>query len=259
MTEVHRTAASGFDAAADVYERARPGYPAEAIESLIETLRMRDAEAVLDLGAGTGKLTRELVARGIPCIAVEPVAGMRRSFEEVLPSTPVHDGTAEAIPLADGTVDAIVVAQAFHWFRHDEALAEMHRVLRRGGRFALVWNVRDERHDWVHRITEIIKPYEGSDGVKIPRHREMGWRAPLDASTLFTPVEQREFAQSQPMTPDALVERVASTSFIAILSRDDHAEVMDAVRELARTHADLAGKDAFSFPYVTEVYVYERA
>lgn len=258
MTEVHRTAACGFDAAAEVYERARPGYPVEAIEHVIDALRLRDAEAVLDLGAGTGKLTRELVARGIPCLAVEPVEGMRRSFAEVLPSTPCLEGTAEAIPLDAGTLDAIVIAQAFHWFRHDEALAEMHRVLRPGGRFALVWNVRDERHDWVHRITEIIRPYEGSEGVKIPRHRKMGWRAPLDASVLFTLLEQREFPYEQPMTVDMLQERVASTSFIAVLPRENHAQVMEAVRDLTRAHPDLAGKTAFAFPYITETFVYER-
>lgn len=254
MSEIHRTAARGFDAAADVYERARPDYPAEAIDHLIAEL---PPGRWLDLAAGTGKMTRQLVARGLDCVAVEPVPGMRARLAAALPATEVLEGTAEAIPLPDASVDAVVVAQAFHWFEHDAALAEIHRVLRPGGRLALVWNVRDESVGWVKRITDIIKPYEGVDGVEIPRHREGAWRAPLANSELFRAVGSAEFAHGQEMTAEGLVERIASTSFIAVLPDDDRRKVLDRIRALT-DEPPLRGKDGFVFPYVCEVYTYER-
>ncbi len=254
MSEIHRTAARGFDAAADVYERARPDYPAEAIDHLIAEL---PAGRWLDLAAGTGKMTRQLVARGIDCVAVEPVAGMRARLREALPDVEVLEGTAEAIPLPEASVDAVVVAQAFHWFSHDAALAEIHRVLRPAGRLALVWNVRDESVAWVKRITDLIKPYEGADGVKIPRHREGGWRAPLANSELFRAVGSAEFAHGQEMTAEGLVERMASTSFIAVLPDAERARVLGDIRALT-DEPPLRGKDGFVFPYVCEAHIFER-
>lgn len=251
---VHRTAARGFDVAAGAYARGRPDYPGAAVELLVQEL---GARRVLDLGAGTGKLTKQLVERGVECIAVEPVEGMRARFADDLPDVECLDGTAEAIPLPDGSVAALVVAQAFHWFRHDEALAEMHRVLEADGRFALVWNIRDESEPWVARITEIIRPYEGADGVKIPRHREGAWRAPLDASTLFEHVTTRSFHHTQQMDPPGLMERIASTSFIAVLPDEERARVLEQVHALT-DEPPLAGRASFEFPYITEVDVYRR-
>jgi SAM-dependent methyltransferase len=167
------------------------------------------------------------------------------------------DGTAEAMPLADHEAAAVVVAQAFHWFKHAAALREIHRVLAPHGRFALVWNVRDERVDWVARITEIIAPFEGEGGVKIPRFRSGEWRRAMAETALFAPAAELIADHTQRTTPDGLVERVASTSFIAALPDDERAAVEEDVRALTRNHHDLAGKDAFDFPYVTEVYVYE--
>ena len=256
--QIHDTAARGFDAGSDAYERARPGYPPECVEYLIEHLRMRTGR-VLDLAAGTGKLTRELLARGIECVAVEPVEGMRARFAAALPGIEALDGTAEAIPLPDGSVVAVTVAQAFHWFRHAEAIAEMHRVMGPRGRVGIVFNVRDETHDWVARITEMIAPYEGAGGVRIPRHRRLEWKRPLDDSALLAPVEVRLFPHAQQMTPDDLVDRVASISFVAVLPDDERAQVLEQVRALAISHPDLAGRPSFSFPYLAETHVYEGA
>jgi len=255
LKDVHRSAAIGFDRAADVYERARPGYPDAAVDWLIDHLHADGL--VVDLAAGTGKMTRALVARGLDVVAVEPIERMRRRLSEALPGARALDGTAEAMPFEDGDAAAVVVAQAFHWFRHAEALEEIHRVLRPAGRLGIVWNVRDERVDWVAKITDIISPFEGEDGVRIPRFKTGEWRRALEETSLFTPVGEQIVEHPQQMDVEMLVARVASTSFIAALPDDQRAGVEEQVRALARTHSDLTGRETFEFPYVTEVYVYE--
>ncbi|HET7127464.1 MAG TPA: class I SAM-dependent methyltransferase [Gaiellaceae bacterium] len=132
--------ARSFDLAAAEYERTRPSYPPE----LLDGLPLGPDADVLDLGAGTGKLTRVLVRRYARVTAVEPLDGMRSILERVVPEAAALAGSAEEIPLADGAVDAVFAAQAFHWFDHDRALPEIARVLRPGGVLALVWNGPDE-------------------------------------------------------------------------------------------------------------------
>ena len=126
--------ASGFDTAAREYERGRPGYPEDAVRWLVESLRIGPGTTVVDLAAGTGKLTRLLVPTGAGIIAIEPMAGMREQLARSLPEVPLFEGTAESIPLSSACADSITVAQAFHWFKAKEALAEIHRVLRPRGR-----------------------------------------------------------------------------------------------------------------------------
>src|SRR6478672_11776732 len=116
-----------FDSVAEIYERTRPGYSDEALAFVAQRLPLK---RVLDLGAGTGKLTRQLVALGADVVAVEPGDAMRAVLERVVPEAQVLAGSAEEIPLPDASVDTVTAAQAFHWFRTDEALAEMYRVLR---------------------------------------------------------------------------------------------------------------------------------
>jgi SAM-dependent methyltransferase len=128
--------ARSFDRAAVEYERARPGYPL----AILDVLPL-DADAeVLDLGAGTGKLTRVLTQRYRRVVAVEPLDGMRAILEQVVPAAESVPGSAELIPLPDGSVDAVFAGQAFHWFSNDEAITEIARVLRPGGVLALIWN-----------------------------------------------------------------------------------------------------------------------
>jgi SAM-dependent methyltransferase len=132
--------ARSFDLAAEEYEATRPSYPDE----LLDLLPVANDATVLDLGAGTGKLTRVLARCYARVIAVEPLAGMRGILERVVPEAEAHPGSAEAIPLADSSVDAVFAAQAFHWFDHERALPEIGRVLRPGGVLAIVWNGPDE-------------------------------------------------------------------------------------------------------------------
>lgn len=157
---IHQVAGRGFHDVAEVYERARPGYPPEVVAWLAENLGLGPGVRTLDLAAGTGKLTGLLQATGAAVIAVEPVAGMRQVLHRNLPEIPVVAAVAEALPFAPETFGAVTVAQAFHWFDREAASRELVRVLAPGGRLGLVWNVRDRSVDWTDRIWSIM------DGVE---------------------------------------------------------------------------------------------
>lgn len=230
---------------ADVYERARPEYPAEAVDWIAGKLDLRPGRTVLDLGAGTGKLTRALIPTGARVIAVEPGDAMRAELERAVPSAVALRGSAEAIPLGDGTVDAITVGQAFHWFRHDDAIPELHRVLRRGRGVALVWNTRDHDAPLHQEIGDLITPFIPAD-----RPPAEDWPSPLGESPLFGPLEQQRFRFSETLDADALAERMASVSFVAA-APDEVRQRLDA--QLRAVAARLGGFVEFS--YVTAAYV----
>jgi SAM-dependent methyltransferase len=238
-------AAAGFGSAAEVYERARPSYPPEAIDWLLMRTGVEEGDTIVDLGAGTGKLTRLLAPAGARIVAIEPVPEMRA----LIGVGEVMDGTAEAIPLDDGAAALVTVAQAFHWFDLDRALPEIHRVLRPGGRLALVWNMRDLDDPVQRGVEDLLAPLRG----RLTAQREGKWRAPLAASPLFGEPETAEFRYEQQFTGDDLVDRVASTSFVAAMADDKRRPLLDQVRALA------AGRpEPFPFPYLTEVLINPR-
>ncbi len=229
--------ANSFGLAVDEYERSRPGYPQAAIEWLVP----EEAHTVLDLAAGTGKLTRSLVARGLDVVAVEPDDEMRTRLAAVIPSVRALKGTAEHIPLPDASVDAVTVAQAWHWV--DEALAvpEIARVLRPGGTLGLVWNVRDERVDWVHKLGDIIQNHAVDRALAELR----GIGEP------FGPLEAFETDWAQTVTPESLITLVESRSYMITATDDHRRATLDAVRRLMGTNPALAGRDRFELPYRT--------
>jgi SAM-dependent methyltransferase len=254
MVTVHHIAAHGFAAAAETYERGRPGYPPQAIELLVDTLRIERGATVLDLGAGTGKLTRALAPTGARLLALEPVEEMRRKLAQVVPSVTIVDGVAEAIPLPDGSVDAAVAGQSFHWFHGDLALPEIHRVLRPGGRLGLLWNARDLRVDWVARISAILDGH----GREAPHYLTGAWRHAFEETSLFSPIEERELEHRQELDMNGLLERAGSISYIAALPREARYAVLNEVRDVVRSHPALAGRRVFTFPYRTLVATFER-
>ena len=243
--ELHPVAAVGFGRAADAYERGRPGFPREAVELVVDRLELRPGRSVMDLAAGTGKFTAELAPTGARVIAVEPVAAMRTSLAAALPSVSTIGGVAEAIPLADASVDAATAAQAFHWFEPDAAIAELHRVLRPDAGLALVWNVRDETVPLQASLTELMEPHRAGT----PAHRGDAWRAVFDASDRFTSLERSSFRYEQRTTPQGVVDRVLSVSFIAALEPAEQGLVVERVRALVE------GRREIVLPYRTDVWL----
>ena len=247
---IHEAAARGFAQAVADYERGRPGYPPEAVERLCEAVGIGSGRAVLDLAAGTGKLTRLLVPTGAELVAVEPVEQMRAALARVLPEATVLAGTAEHLPPRDGSVDAVVAGSAFHWFRGDEALTEIHRVLRPAGRLGLLWNVRDESVRWVAELTAIMEPYRGA----APGYRSGAWKEAFARTALFSRLRREEFRHLHRLEPEAVVARVASVSFVAALPEADRAAVLARVRALLARDASTRGREVVELPYRTDLW-----
>lgn len=227
-----RSLSFGSEAAA--YERGRPSYPPEAIDWLLP----EGAHDVLDLGAGTGKLTTRLVERGLDVIAVDPIPEMLELLSTSLPDTPALLGTAEEIPLADNSVDAVLVAQAWHWFDPERAVKEVSRVLRPGGRLGLVWNTRDERSGWVKDLGRIIGPEHDPNS-------EVALGEP------FGEIERHTVEWTSYLTPQALIDLVASRSYCITSPEKVRTRTLEQARELLATHPALANSSGLALPYVT--------
>jgi SAM-dependent methyltransferase len=228
---------TAFSAVAAAYERGRPEYPQEAVRWLVGDAP-RD---VVDLGAGTGKLTRGLVALGHRVTAVEPLAEMRVELGRAVPGVHVVEGSAEAIPLPDASADAVTCAQSFHWFDHGTALPEIARVLRPGGRLGLVWNSRDDRDPWMARLSAII----GNETV------DEGDLAPVRPSGLFGPVEHATFGFAQVLDRAGLLDLILSRSYCAKLAPEDREPILEAV---ARLYDETADAEGVRLAYVTECF-----
>ena len=236
MSGGRRERSLSFGSQAAAYERGRPSYPPEAIDWLLPAGTTRN---VLDLGAGTGKLTARLVERGWDVVAVDPIPEMLEVLSAALPGTPALLGTAEQIPLPDDSMDAVLVAQAWHWFDPQRAVAEVARVLRPGGRLGLLWNVRDDRLGWVREFGEII-------GL------EHDWaNAAVELPAPFTDVATRRVEWTNYLTREALVDYVASRSYCITSPADVRSRTLDRVRELLDSHPALAGSAGLALPYVT--------
>jgi SAM-dependent methyltransferase len=229
------------DVAAD-YDRGRPAYPGAVLDALAAVAGAGPGADVLDLGAGTGKLTRQLVGLGASVVAVEPSAGMRAQLAMSVPGVPVLDGTAEAIPLADESVDLVTVAQAFQWFRTAAALDEIARVLRPGGWLALVWN-ETPPSGWAHGLWDLLHRLTGYTGDYPGRD----WGAVLDADTRFGPRSTTVVPTTVTTTVDAVVSDSTSRSYVMTLDVATRQRVLDEVAAYLAGHPDLAGRAELTY------------
>ena len=236
FNDQHTAQARSFGAAAGQYDRGRPTYPDDAVDWLLPG----GARKVLDLGAGTGQLTRRLIARGLDVVAVEPSEGMREQFTQALPTLSPLAGSAERIPLTDHAVDAVLVAQAWHWVDVERAVPEVARVLSRGGRLGLIWNIRDEREDWVAQLGQIMH-----QGIEL----DMRSTSPRIGPP-FGPVERLDVEWSYHLKPKDLLDLVASRSYVITLPATERQALDAKVRQLLDTHPALSGEQDIQMPYI---------
>jgi ubiquinone/menaquinone biosynthesis C-methylase UbiE len=231
--------ASSFARVADEYDRGRPGYPREAIEWLLG----EEPLDVLDLGAGTGKLTSALLAAGHRVLAVEPLAEMRAILTSSLPDAQALAGTAEALTIADASVDAVTVGSAFHWFDERLARAEIARVLRPPGVLGLLGNAFDTSSAWVARVREILGP----PAIQRPGH----WPAVEDLREDYAEVEDREFPHEQLIDRGSLRDLASSRSSLALMSAAQRELVLAELDLLWEQEPELIGRTQVPLPWQT--------
>jgi SAM-dependent methyltransferase len=240
-----------FGAHAEAYERARPEWPEEAARWLVPG----GAELVVELGAGTGKLTRAVSALGVRVVAVEPDPRMLAVLHGL--GLEGVQGSAEAIPLADGVADAVVAGSSLHWFELELVLAEIHRVLRPGGRFGFGWNHRDDRHPVIARMGGAV--YAAQSRTRGPRWRSRDWTAELTAAGLFRDVGQALFEQVHELPREALRDHLLSYSGVAALPEDERRRVLAAVAALLDSDESVSRAGRLRLPFVVTAYRATRA
>jgi ubiquinone/menaquinone biosynthesis C-methylase UbiE len=223
--------ARSYDRAAEIYERARPGWPVSAVDHVARELGLKPTATVLDLGAGTGKLTRVLIERFGRVVAVEPLDGMRRVLQAVVPQANALAGRAERIPLPDASVDAVFSADAFHWFDGEQALAEIARVLCPRGGLALMWNVTDKPTEPSIAAAGGLLNRRGAPERQVKRYASGEWREPF-ARSPFEELRQARFDHQQVVDREGMVAYLASMSWIAVLPNEERNELLEEARGL---------------------------
>jgi ubiquinone/menaquinone biosynthesis C-methylase UbiE len=230
--------ALSFGAVAETYDRARPGYPVDAVSWLVGAPEAR----VLELGAGTGKLTELLLAAGHEVIATDPLQEMLTLLRKRASTAHATVASAERIPVPSRSVDVVVCAQSFHWFEHETALPEIARVLRPGGVLALVWNTRDEAIPWVRKLGRILGDAENTAGLEQPAAK----------SEHFGFVESQDFRFWQMLRKEELFDLVRSRSYVSTLTEAERDELLAKVGALYDDYG--RGPDGMQLPYVTRCF-----
>ncbi|MGC0370385.1 class I SAM-dependent methyltransferase [Microbacterium sp. SLBN-111] len=244
MTE--REQSTSFGQAAAAYESGRPGYPTEAVAWLLAPVREPGrALRVADVGAGTGKLTRAVVELGADVVAIDPDATMLASLRENVRGVPTFAGTAEDLPLPDSALDAVVMGQAWHWVDPDAGSREIGRVLRSGGVLGLIWNIRDDRVEWVRRLTAAT----GGSNAEVL----LATTGPRVVDPLGD-LEHRSWTWSRSITLLQLRDLVFSRSDVITASPEDRARIDAAVDGVVASIPDLADGGAVDLPYVTHAF-----
>ena len=242
---MQRNDAADFDEVARRYDLARPSYPPEAVQWILGDR----AGDVVDVGAGTGLFTRLLAGHARTVTAVEPSMQMLDELRAVMPQVRALRGSGEWMPLRDASADVVVFAQAWHWVDPVAASLEVARVLRAGGRLGLVWNLRDERVDWVRALGDAMR----ADGDHF-----RGETQDPDVREPFGEPERQSVEWTRVCTPDEIIADVRSRSYVSLLSAPDQDDLLATVRTVLDTHPATAGRDKIDLPYVTASFRYTR-
>ncbi len=239
---------AGFARAAGAYERGRPGYPREVVEWVAKVAGIGPFSIVVDVGAGTGKLTRSLAETGARVIAVEPLAEMRELLRRHCPGVEVVDGTAGATGLGDGLADCVTVAQALHWFASPEPLASLAGLLRAGGHLAVLWNRRLAEQPVQARLRRLLEHYQGATAAAT---RACGWRSLLATSQFFEQVDEMHAYHALVVDRQGMVDHVSSYALVSNLPEAERAELLaQAVSLVPDRQVEL--------DFMTDAYIYQR-
>lgn len=226
--QVHETSQSSFTKNAKLYDSVRPSYIPSAVDAIISMCDITKESRIIDLACGTGIFTRLLLKRGLQVTGIDPSPGMRETFTEQC-DAPCLDGSAYNIPFPDNSIDVVTIAQAFHWFDNQEALQELHRVLKPNGRVGMIWNlekvgVSPLTDAYFHTVTEC--------DADVPQYRTGRWRTVLNETQLFTAYKEWMDDFSITYTPEELWQRTCSKSFITALPDSDQASLKQRLDKL---------------------------
>ncbi|CAF1471726.1 unnamed protein product [Adineta steineri] len=248
---INPIAAEGFEKAAQNYEQARPTYPDDAME-FIKSLHNKP-NVIVDLGAGTGKLTRLLGSMGAQeIVAIEPVAAMRENLKKIPIITKIIDGTAEHIPFDDSSIDIIICAQSFHWFANHQTLTELNRVLKSNGLLILIWNTSDTQGaQWAENITKYVESFKTNEGSD---SKTMKWKEVFDNQNLFSSLQHKKFSHKRRVTRDIAFKLLLSMSFIAKLPSEEQTKFIDNVKKMLNDVEEMRNADEFDIHLDTNVY-----
>jgi SAM-dependent methyltransferase len=243
---------SSFGSVVAAYAEHRPGYPVAAVRWCVAPVgRDIGSLRVLDLGAGTGKLTALLAELGAEVTAVEPDPAMLEELGRALPSVRALAGSAEQIPLPDASVDAVLCGQSLHWFDRSRALPEIARVLVAGGTLGALWNSDDDRVPWVAGLQDAAG---GAASPPLSRRRSeaASFGPKQSGGALFTPTERAEFANAQPVTAETLVELIGTHSQVIVMAPEERTRMLAGVRAYLASRPETAAGQ-FELPMVTSV------
>lgn len=256
MTQtIHPAAQTGFASAAELYQHARPTYPAEITNWLTDHLQIKPQHRVLDLGAGTGKFLPHLIQVTQQVCAVEPIAEMLEQLKQKYPQVEAVQASSQQLPFPDKYFDAVFCAQSFHWFANAKSLTEIHRVLKPKATLALLWNQRDQQVKWVDALAQLLAQYE----TDTPRYHQYNWKKVFDELPLFRAIDVSTFAHTHTGSVTQVVsQRLLSTSFIAAMPKTQQQILQQQFEHIVLTHTGKGAQDIIDFPYNTYAYFYEK-